>query len=309
VATLYSVQQGNAPETLILNALWQGNDPLADGYAQIVPLAVGANPYLIGIESSGQATAFEVTTSAPYMSQAGSFSLGQSSDIVEPFLLGNEPYLLAYESKSGEFSIFSVGSDLSVGTPFSYLRRRPPGVTSGFDVTKPLSVNGLVYLLTYSSSDGTVNAYSLQMHSVPAAGAPEGAPALAINPVWLHEWAKNWTRFAFFELGGENFFLKTNTGKLNVNIDHVLDDPSQGTVEVGTYLTLENALDLSLVTAFYLGGGDPYFVAYQDSGATTLYRFHCDCQGWTKQLETQTVEQASQIVSIEVSGQTLLLFY
>jgi hypothetical protein len=309
VATLYAVQPGDKPETLILDEIWQGSDPLTGGYTQIVPLTIEDKSYLLGVDGKGQASVFEVTVSAPYLSQVETLSLAQGWDIIEPFLLGNQPYLLAYESKSGSFSIFAVGPDLTVGVPFEYRRARPPGVTSGFDVTKPLSVNGLLYLLTYSSTDGTVNAYSLQMLSSPAAGSPEGAPALQINPVWLHSWAKEWTRFAFFQLGGENFFLKTNVGKLNVNIDHVLDDPSEGTVEVGTYLTLENALELDIVSAFYLGGGDPYFVAYQDDGATTLYRFHSDCQGWTKQLAVQTVATASRIVPIEVSGQTLLLFY
>jgi len=309
VATLYAVQPGKAPETLTLDELWQGSDPLGGRYSQIVPVTLGETPYLIAVDGQGEATALAVTTGAPYLAAAGAFTLGQGWDVIEPFLLGSRPYLLAYQSKTGAFSIFALADDLTVGRPFEYRRARPPGVTSGFDVTKPLAVNGLVSILTYSSTNGTVNAYSLQMLSTPAAGSPEGAPALQINPVWLHEWAREWTRFAFFQLGGENFFLKTNVGKLNVNIDHVLDDPSQGTVEVGTYLTLDNALDLNIVTAFYLGGGDPYFVAYMDSGATTLYRFHSDCQGWTKQLDASTVAKASLIVPIEVSGQTLLLIY
>jgi hypothetical protein len=309
MAAIYAVDRGNAPETLKLQELWQGDDPLAADYDQVVPLGLGGRSYLLGIDGQGQGTAFEVGSSSPYLQETASLALGQGWGIIEPFLLGDEPYLLCYEAKDGAFSIFPVAGDLAIGTPFEYRRGRPPGVTTGFDVTQPLAVNGLVHILTYSSQEGTVNAYSLQMLATPAAGSPAGTPALQINPVWLHQWARNWTRFAFFQLGGENFFLKTNTGKLNVNIDHVLDDPSQGTVEVGTYLTLENALDLSIVRAFYLGGGDPYFAAYMDSGSTTLYRFHGDCQGWTSQLETTTVQKAREIVPLVVNGQTLLLFY
>jgi len=68
-------------------------------------------------------------------------------------------------------TVFAVADDLSLSVPFEYRRARPPGVTSGFDVTKPLAVNGSLYVLTYGSSTGIVNAYSLDMLSAPAAGA------------------------------------------------------------------------------------------------------------------------------------------
>ncbi len=104
-------------------------------------------------------------------------------------------------------------------------------------------------------------------------------------PIWAHPWAPGWTRFAFFQFGGENFFLKTNVGnskKLNVNIDHVLDTLSAGTAEVGTQLTLADALELNNVEPFTLGAGDPYFATYiSKSGTLTLNRFHSDCLGWT----------------------------
>jgi hypothetical protein len=62
-----------------------------------------------------------------------------------------------------------------------------------------------------------------------------------------HAAAPGWTRFAFFQYGGANFFLKTNTAKSNVNIDHFNDVLSMGTVEIGSKLDLPDAQTLNNV--------------------------------------------------------------
>src|SRR6266705_1646161 len=310
--TIYRVARGNEAETVTCEQVWtqDGVEPLAAASAHIVPLEVLDQSYLIAIDQAGKASWYRLSDCDPWLARvaAAPMDLRQPWDVVEPFVLGNNPYLLAYQAQSGEFSFFPIGEKLSALTPYEFRRPRAPGITTGFDVVKPIVVNGLVYVLAYSSQSGDVNAYSLTVTAIPAAGSPPGAPALLALPVWVHQWARDWTRFAFFQLGGGTFFLKTNTGKLNVNIDHVLDVPSQGTVEVGTYLELENALDLDIVRAFYLGGGDPYFLTYMQDGTTTLYRFHGDCQGWTKQLEASTVAGATHIVPAQAGEGTLLLF-
>jgi hypothetical protein len=161
-----------------------------------------------------------------------------------------------------------------------------------------------VHYLCYGSENGRVLIYSL---AVTATSPPDAAP-LASESVWVHQWAREWKRFAFFELGGGTFFLKTNVGRLNVNIDKVLDNPGEGTVEVGTYLDLDNALELDIVRPFYVDDA-PYFVTYMKDGTTTLNRFHTDCQGWTTEATFTAPRDATHIVPIQLRDTCYLLFH
>jgi hypothetical protein len=311
--TLYQVIPGSGKNHLTLDEVWaqKGSGPLASGYSHIFPLVAGGNPYVIGVDDKGQGTAFKFQSKAPWLTATNAkISLG-ACDIVEPFVIGNEPYVLAYvAAKPGKFSFFPIAADASSQIPFTYSRPHAPGLTAGFTVTQPVVVNGSVFILCYSFATGDVNAYSLIVTSTPQAGTPAGSPPLLANYVWVHQWARNWTHFAFFQFGGENFFFKINVGpKPNTNIDHVLDDPSQGTIEVGTYLTLANAQKLDIVEAFYMGSGDPYFVTYQKDGTTILNKFHGDCQGWEIEGSLKTIAGVSQIVPFRVGTSTYVLFY
>lgn len=305
--TLYSVQTSSTGGALTVEQVWQqdGGSPLAGGYSHLFPIEIGGSAHLIAVDGE-DASAFALGASDPWLTPVDSkLELGGPWDTIEPFVIGNVPHLLAYASAEGEFAFFPLGEDLSSKRPYKYSRRREPGITKGFDVAQPIQIDGGVYYLCYSFDGGQVNIYSLSV----TASSTSSIPPLVSNPVWLHQWARKWTRFAFFELGGETFFLKTNVGKLNVNIDHVLDNPADGTIEVGTYLDLEDALELDLVRTVYLGSGDPYFLTYRTNGKTTLNRFHGDCQGWTKEVELTTVEGASNIAPVQVGESCFLLFY
>ena len=311
--TLYSISPSAQAEQLDVADVWtqSGDSPLAAGYTQIKAFDVGGKTYLLCVGGdSTKASVFEATTSDPWLAPVQSnIDLGSKWDIVRPFVLGERTHLMAYEAENGGFAFWPVADDLSTGVPFNFARRREPGITKGFSEVQPVVINSLLWFVGYSYDNGTVNAYSLTVTAHPAAGSPPGTPALLAIPVWVHQWARNWTRFGWFQMGNECFFLKTNDGRLNVNIDHILDDPSQGSVEVGTYLDLEDALDLNIVRSFYMGGGDPYFVTYMTSGKTTFYRIHADCQGWTQQSQMSTVEGATDIVPYRVGDQAFALFY
>ncbi len=305
--TLYSVRPSPTAGALTVEQVWQqdGASPLAAGCSHLVPIEIGGGPHLIAVNGA-EAGAFALGAADPWLTPVDSkLELGGPWDTIEPFVIGNIPHLLAYASSTGEFAFFPLGEDLSSKQPYKYSRRREPGITKGFDVAHPIEINGAVYYLCYSFDGGQVNIYSLAV----TASSRSGVPPLVSNPVWLHQWARKWTRFAFFELGGETYFLKTNVGKLNVNIDHVLDDPADGTIEVGTYLDLEDALELDIVRTVYLGNGDPYFLTYMKDGKTTLNRFHGDCQGWSKEAELTTVADAGEIVPLRIGEACFLLFY
>jgi hypothetical protein len=307
--TLYRVRPSDSRGELTVEQVWtqDGAAPLASGYSHLIPLWDPAGLRLIAVDArAGTATAFEVDSSGPTIREVQShLNLGASFDIIEPFVLGNTSHVLTYTSETGEFAFYPIGDDLGSKPPYRYVRRRGPAATDGFDVTQPMDVRGGAYYLCYGSESGRVLIYSL---AVTTTSSNDSAP-LTSTPVWVHQWARRWVRFAFFQLGGANFFLKTNVGRLNVNIDAVLDNPSDGTVEVGTQLDLDDALELDLVRPFYLQGSDPYFLTYKTDGTTTLNRVHSDCRGWTTVARLSSVREATQIVPLQLEDGCLVLFY
>lgn len=305
MATLYHVTPGEKRGVLDYQKL--GAIPLAAGYEQIVPLRNA----LIAFDDKGQGTAFRVLAEAPWVEPiASNVHLGGPADIVEAFVIGLNPHLLSYGSESGVLSFIPITDDLSARPAYVFSRKRAP-VTTGYTVLKPLVFNGLVFVLAYSFTTGEVDIFSLNVTATLMAGAKEGTPPLLMRPVWVHQWAKNWTHFAFFTLGLENFFFKINVGKINVNIDHILDDPAAGTVEVGTYL--QNQLDdpkgVAIVAAFTMNGGEPYFVTYRKDGKTDVHRIHADCQGWTREASFEADRGVTRIVCYETGGERFQLFY
>lgn len=191
-----------------------------------------------------------------------------------------------------------------------------------------MEVSGRLYLLGYNPAENFLDVSEFtpaapwisHSHAKPVIGITPTSPApgqipLVMLPIWSHPWAPGWTRFAFFQFGGENFFLKTNIGNpkntkvKNVNIDHVLDNISTGTVEV-VAMSLPDYNNLTNVEPFTMGSGDPYFVTYlSKSGAVTLNRFHGDCLGWSQVASLNAPAAATLVVPIATSGgQRFFLF-
>ena len=124
--------------------------------------------------------------------------------------------------------------------------------------------------------------------------------------------APRWTHFAFFQLGGTNFFFKINLDKLNVNIDHIQDNPAAGTVEVGSWLQsqLPDALSVDAAATIPWVHGEPYLVTYiAASGKTEVLHIHGDCQGWDHLWSGPTVAGASLVVPYRVGDLSYVLFY
>jgi hypothetical protein len=260
-----------------------GKSPLAAGCKQIVPANVGGQDCLLAFDDK------EADQRSRHRKGAVDQPVASDSPAARQTSWNRrhraQSYLLSYVADSGR--CHSSHRKRSSSRPaYNFARKRSP-VTTGYTVVKPLVFNGLVYVLAYSFTTGEVDIFSLNVTATLQPGAKPGTPPLVVRPVWIHQWAKNWTHFAFFTLGLENFFFKINVGKINVNIDHINDDPTTGTVEVGTYL--QNQLDdpkgVEIVAPFTMSGGDPYFVTYRKDGKADFFRIHSDCQGWTKEAE------------------------
>jgi len=304
--TLFGIDRTDS-DHLALTNVWSEAGVLGTGYTDLTVLDVGATSYLIGYGTgANDADVFAIEPgAAPFRKNDAGLALGTGWDALAPFVLGNRPHLMSYRRDRGTFGFFEIGSDLTASAPFRFGHPRDPGLSVGFSEVKPMVCIGQVFFLGYNFDTGNVVLYSLAVTST----SEGGAPPLAAHHVWQRSWAKGWTRFAWFTLGGGNFFLKTNTDRPNVNIDHVRDNPADGTAEVATQMDLQDAQSLDICAAFTLGNGEPYFAAYKKDGTTTLYRFHADCRGWTQVGSAATIPDATHIVPIVSPEATQLLFY
>jgi hypothetical protein len=246
--------------------------------------------------ADGIADLFRITLSAPHLTKLAAIDLGKGWTALNAFRYINENFLMTYRPDSGQFSFFSIGRDLDIAGRYNYVRLHAPAMSRDFTMVRPFVVGGRVIFMGYGFESGSVCLYRIEG----TVSSRAGMPPIAAHTVWDHVWAPGWTRFAFFALGGEVFFLKTNTKFPNVNIDHVLDDPTTGTSEVGSNLQLVDAQDLSLVASFEQDQGHPHFIAYRPDGLAVAYRIHSTCAGWSRLCQAQAVANAHVLLPVVV---------
>jgi hypothetical protein len=305
-ATVYQVETADQANSLRVTEVAK---PVGDWdqYASLSTVTAGQRVCLLGFKSAaGELDVYEFTGAAPCAKLAGNkIQIGVERDIVNTFMLGNRPHLAVYKAKNGIFEIYALGDDLALSAPLQYFRNHEPAITKNFTTVKFFTSFGQVVMLGYDFASGYVAAYTLAA----TATSPGGVPPIMVTPAWSHMWAPGWTRFAFFQYGGANFFLKTNTAKPNVNIDHINDVLSMGTVEIGSKLNLPDAQTLNNVEPFVLGGGDPYFVTYvKSTGQAVLYRFRGDCLGWIAAGKVSSQTNAGLVTPVTMpDGEVFLL--
>lgn len=295
---LFNVSPANQAGTMAVRQVVHGtiSNTLPASPTTMAVVTSANEPMLIVYDSSvGIAQGYTLDAGSAELAPTTNFNLGAGWDAIEPFNSNGSSFLMCYRASDGTFAFFKLAVPLARPGTFSLTHN--PGKTAGYTTVKPFPTPEGGAFLGYNQANGSVAIYSWP-------------PTLQLNPTcfWSHQWARGWTRFAFFELGGKNFFLKTNVAKLNVNIDRVLDDLKTGTVQVGTNLPLENALELTAVEPLTLANGDPHFVTYQPDGTTTINRFHGNCLGWTQMAAWKSLPNARHIVPFLIGSDAFLLF-
>jgi hypothetical protein len=292
----FAVSLGNQTGTLAIRQVAEGtiDNSLPPAPTSMTVDLAGAEPRLIVYDSSSaRAFAYTLDAGSVELSAEASFNVGTGWDIVEAFVSNQSPYLMCYRSSDGTFAFYNLADSLS--PPMTFSLTHNPGMTKGYTSVKCFRAREGAAFLGYNEGNGSVGIYSF---------APSSTPRCE----WWHQWAAGWTRFALFQYGAENFFFKTNVKKLNVNIDHVLDDLTAGTVEVGTQLPLDNALQLAVVEPLTLANGEPHFVAYMPDGTTQISRFNGDCLGTTQLARWNSLAQATHAVPYRLGGDAFVLF-
>jgi len=308
---IYSITAASGSTQGALKQQWaQGGTGLAAGYTSLVPVEIGGRRILFAFnKTTQQLDAYILSGSDPWVQQTTCKAnlIGGPWDTIKSFVLGNVEYLLAYRADTGGFGFFAVADDLTVSPPYIFAGSHTTPA-DGFTTVAPYtSLNGQ-YVLGYNFTTGRVENFSVAV--VPSSTG--GKPALLALNVWYHLWAPGWTQFAFFQLGGSNFFFKINTAKLNVNIDHMQDNPAMGSIEIGSQLQaqLPDALSIDAAAIIPWAYGEPYLLTYiASSGVTAVYQIRSDCLGWTLQVSSTTVTGASIAVPYRIGDTSYILFY
>ncbi len=303
-ATIYAIEQTDKRDQLTVSKA--ATVDLAATYTCFTVVEVGDKQVLLGYsKESGRTDSYLLTDSSPWMEPRGNkLQFGKDWDTIEPFYMVDQPHMCCYQSKNGHFYFFPISEKLHTSPPLHFYHTRYPYTTDLTEVRLLVS-QGRVFVFGYNGANGYVNSWTVSATSRSAGGKPP----LVVENVWAHQWAQGWTRFAFFTWGNENFFLKTNTWKPNVNIDHISDVLSAGTNEVGSHLKLKDDQDLDIVHPFTVGPGAPYFLTYRaDTGESTFNRIHGDCLGWTTCATLDCVKNAARIVPYRIGDSNFALY-
>lgn len=312
---IYSVKAASDSAQGALTQVWaQADSGLANGYTSVYSASVGGRAVLFAFASATQQLdAYILTGADPFIEKSTSSvklpppMANATWDKLRGFVLGNITYLLTYSSKGGQFGFFAVSNDLQISPPTIFTSSHSTPST-GFTEVAPYTSLGTQYIAGYDYSTGRVENFSVSVVPTSTSGTP---PLLALN-IWYHLWAKGWTNFSFFQLGGANFFFKINKLKLNVNIDHMQDNPALGSVEVGSWLQdqMPDAISITAAGIIPWANSEPYLLTYiASSGVTAFYKIHSDCLGWTPQASTITVKGATLVVNYRIGDTSYVLLY
>jgi len=316
----YTAAAGTSPGAL--KQLWaQSGTGLASGCTSLVPIQIGGKSILFTFNKATQKLdAYVLSAKAPWIRQTrckadlSKAPGGKTNawDMINAFVLGNIPYLVAYRADTGQFGYYSISDDLSLSPPYIFSSSHTTP-SAGFTTVAPYTSLSGQYLLGYDYNTGRVENFSVAVVPGSTTGAP---PLLALN-VWFHQWAKYWTHFSFFQLGGSTFFFKINLDPkkpqlVNVNIDHMQDNPAMGGIEIGTNLQTQLP-DAALIDAAAIipwAYGEPYLLTYiASSGKTVVYKIHADCLGWTQETSIVTVKGAALAAPYRIGDTSYVLLY
>lgn len=297
-SAIYTIAPSGEWDRCEADLLWsgmKGSDIGAD-YDAFCPLA--GHPDRLCASSSAERTidVYALSVQKPHLEKLASTPVDHAYNSVRSFTVAGEPWLVAYEKEAGLLDFFRVDKDFSLRPTCSYSRAYGD-TTRGYTAVHPFSYRGDMRLLAYCSDDGRAAVYRLSV----TADEP-----LRVAPAWNAKWAEGWTRFSLFRLGGENYFLKTNTIYKSVYIDHLADEAAEGSHPVGRHLPLP--IDLTATCTFEMAGC-LYIGTYRAEGAATVNRLRSDCQGWDTACRFEAVESAAHLVPLEADGTACLFLY
>lgn len=268
---IYQVSPGRNYVGLDLTLLWEQamcEEGVSGGYNGFCSYAHEEKVVVLAMQSNAKhidAYQLDETTGQLVLVQHTSVALPY--DNISAFTIGGMPHVVAYHMTSGTLDFYRVHDGLGLTLIYSY-NRTYGTVTTGYTTLIAYDYQGMMLLLAYNQTTGDVATYQLQVTS---------SEPLILTLLWSTKWSVGWHNFALFQLGGENFFLKSNLTRGNETyIDHLVDNPANGSRPVGRHLPPLTPTALAAL-AF---DGIQYFATYDAKGTLDIYRIRNECTSW-----------------------------
>lgn len=208
--------------------------------------------------------------------------------------LNNSPVCAAFDQQTGNINFLKISPDFSLNQVYSLI------AGNGITTLKAFTYRGEQFLIAYNMSTGEVVKYQVSANT---------SADFSVSSVWTAKWATTWTRFSFFQIGAENFFIKTNLSRSKVNIDHFMDDANEGSHPVLNIDAPAQMLGLNNVNTFTDFMGFPYFATYRTNGEVTINRVYGNCLGWEVECMVSTDTNRSLMLPILVNNGNYILIY
>lgn len=271
--------------------------PLDDDIQCIDSLTINGAGYLLAFDKSSPLAVIYRSynqTSGIFFEKVTQSALPFCATMVAVMYLNNIPYCVIYDQQTGNLAFLNVSSDFSLTSVYSM------SAGNGITTLKTFSYRGDQFVVAYNMTSGDVTKYQITI---------DASAGLKVEPVWTAKWAATWTRFSFFQMGAENFFIKTNLNRSKVNIDHFMDDPDEGSHPVLNVDAPAQMLGLSCVNTFVDSQGFPYFVTYRANGDLTINRIYGNCLGWDVVCATGTEANRLLVTTFTVNNMNYILLY
>ncbi len=294
--SLYQVQSTNSLGKLTVDTVENAKiNPLQNGLVNLVNCKLNNTDYVIGFNpTTKKAVVYITSVDGTFFKESfiKNFSFGTS--IIDVFYMGNRPMLLTYNPEDKHADIIHISDD------FEFTSAYQVKIGKGLSTVKTFSYRFGQFFIAYDVKNGAVAKYQISI--------PPNGIAYA-EKTWSATWAKGWTRFSFFQMGGENFFIKTNEVYGKVNIDHFMDDPTESSHPVLNIDVPDQMLNLNFVSAFTNVEGFPFFATYRTNGETTYNSIYGNCLGWSIECTMPSIADASCLFSFNVGTNNYTLVY
>ncbi|MDY8138715.1 hypothetical protein [Aquimarina sp. 2201CG5-10] len=294
--TIYAVDSGSGK--LVINTIDSDKiSAMPKGLKTFANFNLNDKSYVVGFDPSAKkAYTFQSQNekTGEFLNQVSSCDISFGTTNVETFYLAGRPMLLTYDPSSEYAQFIEISDTLELISIYS------AKIGKGLSTTKPFAYRFGIFFVAYDIENGSVNKYQL---SVPA------NQKLYATKTWSDKWAQGWTRFSFFQLGGENFFIKTNIKYDKVNIDHFMDDPDESSHPVANIPAPPQMQGLQDVAAFTNKIGNAFFATYRDNGEVTFNSIHGNCLGWTDEVQEKAAAGATTILPFTVGTDNYVLVY
>lgn len=252
---------------------------------------------------------------------------------------GELQYLLTYDGKTGKFSLTEFTRESSGSPTLTLLSIESPAGnrrTEGFTTVVPFQYSHRrfhgaerhSYLLCYDRCSGIVRVYQFRGPPPATSSNPDRAATFTpgteariayswdpLGELWMSQWAPGWTRFGFFRMGAENFFIKSNPQNApyhasdnlgpdcRTDIDCMACDPVVFSHFFHSEALRKNLVDLTCVEV----ATAPHFVTIDENGLVEVRRFHGNGEGWIDCSRFELQAMGKAVVAIPLANRKVVL--